>query len=398
MLKVYWADVDYGRRGLRRETAVVLGPDELAQRMEGRGARLVDCGILWRPTLQRMTSTGFNGREMAQVYRSLGRRVEQGAKLEDAFRQAASFVSDPLLRVVLEDARSGVVSGLRIDEAMRSAGLPEEDAALISAMQDAGGTAEAFRGLGDSYSQRSTLRGKIMGVVIQPVVYTFLGLLMVWAAFIFLIPGFAGFFTQAGFKPPGFIQSIYTFDRLVVAHTLVSSLLYWSVVFCVMWFLGMSNFMRRTWRDAPILRDLLARSEAAQSLTAFALLYESAMRRAQAARRVAESCRGEQLKQAFLRLAGELEAGAGQAEAARHSDFPDFLAPTMIGALDANDPDATIEDLRIFARMLGEDVEVLAKRLETAGTVIFLLITALMVFGVFLVTIYPELAVVLSNA
>lgn len=398
MLKVWWVDADYGNSGMRRETLIANDSVDVAQRLDGRGARVVDCGIQWNATLARLTSSGFNPRELAQVYRSLGRRVEQGARMEDAFRQAASFVTSAVLKVVLEDVRSAISAGMRLDEAMTGAGMPEEDAALVRAMGDAGGVAEAFKGLSDAYTQRSTLKGKLVGVVTQPAVYITLSLAMVWAAFLFLIPRFAVFFDQASLQPPAFIQAVYRFDAAVNRHATVVSLGYWTAVIGLGWFLGFSRFMRRVWRGAPILRELLARSEAAQALTAFALLYESAMRRAQAARRVAESCNSEKLRQAFLRLGNELETGTGQGEAARRADFPEFLAPTLVGSLEANDPEATVEDLRVFARMLAEDVEVLAKRLETAGTVMFLLITAAMVFLVFLVTVYPELAVVLSNA
>lgn len=398
MLKVWWVDADYGNGGMRRETLIAEDIADVGLRLDGRGARVVDAGVAWNATLARLTSSGFNARELAQVYRSLGRRVEQGARLEDAFRQAASFVSSPVLKVVLEDVRSAIASGTRLDEAMAGAGMPEEDAALVRAMSDAGGIADAFKGLSDAYTQRSTLRGKLVGVVTQPAVYITLSLAMVWAAFLFLIPRFAVFFDQADLQPPPFIQAIYRFDAAINRHAAAVSIGYWVGVLLLGWFLGFSAFMRRAWRGAPILRDLLARSDAAQALTAFALLYESAMRRSQAAVRVAESCNGEKLRQAFQRLGAELETGTGQGEAARRADFPEFLAPTLVGSLEANDPEATVEDLRVFARMLTEDVEVLAKRLETAGTVLFLLITAAMVFLVFLVTVYPELAVVLSNA
>lgn len=398
MLKVYQAEVDYGAQGVRTETLICPSFEALELHLQERQARLIDAHVKWETTLRRALRNGFNAREMAQVYRSLGRRTDQGARLDDAFRQAASFVTDPLLKISLEDARGAIASGLRPDEAMRAAGLPEEDVALVRAMQDAGGVSDAFMGLGDSYEQRSKLRGKIMSVVLQPTVYTTIGLVMIWAAFLFLIPRFAEFFNSSGLKPPQFIQSIYRFDEWVVQHKLLCSVVYWAGFGALAWFVGFSRYMRRVWRAAPILRDLLARSSAAQSLSAFALLYESAMRRSLAAQRVAESCDDPALASAFTRMAEEMDAGASPGEASRRAEFPDFVAPTVIGAMDANDPDATVQDLRIFSRMLAEDVEVLSKRMETAATVLFLFMTGAMVFGVFMLTIFPELAVVLSNA
>lgn len=398
MEKVYWADADYGHAGMRRETLVAASEDELMKRLDARGASLVDAGILWRPTVQKLTSRSYNARELSQVYRSLSRRVSQGGRMEDAFRQAASFVNDPLLRVVMEDARSGIVGGMRIDEAMRDARLPDEDCSLVRAMADAGGVADAFEGLGEAYAQRSSLRGKLMGVILQPVIYTLLALVMVWASFLFLIPRFAAFFGQSGLEPPDFIQVIYGFDAWVASHAWLSSAVYWGLLLVLFWFLGFSRFMRKAWRRAPVLKDLLGRAEAAQVITAFALLYESAMRRDVASRRVADSCTSDELRDAFQHFASELEAGTSQAEAARRAGFPPFVESTIVGALDANDPAATVEDLRVFSRMLGEDVEILSKRVETYGNLIFLILTGLMVFVVFLVTIYPEISVVLANA
>lgn len=398
MLKVYTIDCDYGRLGVQRESIIARDSADAAARIEARGGQVIDLKVLVGPTLNLLLSHGFNPRELSQVYRSLGRRIAQGARLEDAFRQAASFVSSAVLKVVLEDARAGVVGGMRLDEAMRTAGLPAEDTALVRAMGEGGGVADAFTGLADDYTRRATLRGRITGVLWQPVIYTLIGLVMVWSSFMFLVPRFAAFFVKAGLSPPPLIEWIYRSDQTVVAHFWLSTILYVGVFAALAWFLAGTDFMRAQWRKAPILRNILARADAAQALGAFALLYESAIRRSEAARKVAESCSGTALRDAFIRFGGELDGGSSDAEAARRSDFPEFIAPTMIGALEAHDPESTIEDLRVFSRMLTEDVDALSKKLETAGQVVFLALTAVMVLLVFLLTIYPELSTVLSNA
>ncbi|APZ42554.1 type II secretion system F family protein [Acidihalobacter ferrooxydans] len=397
MRYVYQAYVDYGRRGMREETHIGESIEALEARIREQGYRLVDANVRWKDTIDLWQSRSFPAREMAQVYRSLSRRLAQGARPQDALTQAGSFVTHPVLRIALNSAAAAVLSGQRMDEALLNAGFDDEDVSLIRSMSDAGNLPEAFSGLSLKHEQRAQLGGKLRGILIQPVIYSILGLLMIWASFVFLIPRFDTFFSKAGMHPPPGIGQIYAVDGVIQQNVWAFSVGYWFLV-GLMAVVLVSKPVRQLYRKLPILRDLLARSDAAQTLTAFALLYESAIRRSEAARRVASSSTWPALSDAFGRLANALESGRNPADAARGAEFPDFLASTMVGAMGANDPSATIEDLRVFSKMLTEDVEMLSKRLEVAMNLVFMALAAVMVLGVFAVTIFPELATVLSNA
>ncbi|AOU97751.1 hypothetical protein BI364_07060 [Acidihalobacter yilgarnensis] len=397
MRYVFRADVDYGRRGMAEETMIGESLDELAERLTARGQRLIDARVSWYETISLWQHRRFPSRELAQIYRSLSRRMSQGAKPQDALAQAGSFVSDPVLKVALSAAGAAVTAGARMDEALHQAGFDEEDIALVRAMSEAGNLPEAFQGLSDKHQQLATLGGKIKGILTQPIIYGVIGALMIWSSFLFLIPRFATFFQKAGFKPPHGISQIYALDAVIQQYPIAFSVLYWTLLVIVVVVL-FSGRMREVWRRAPVLRQLLARADAAQALTSFALLYEAAIRRSEAARRVATSCRGEQLREAFNRLASGLEGGGNPSDAARLAEFPEFLSATIIGALGANDPDATVEDLRVYARIMAEDVEMFSKRFETWANLMFMLMTALMVLGIFGVTVFPELATLLSHA
>ena len=398
MRKVYHVDADYGRTGVHRETMIASSVDEIVERLRERGAELIDAQIMWSHTINMMARKGFDLRELGQVYRTMGRRIGQSAKHEDALGQAGALVTDPVLKVALADAQAGVASGQRIDEAMRSAGMPDEDASLVRAMSEAGGVADAFMGMAESYAQQATLRGKLTSLSIEPVIYTTIVALMVWGSFLFMIPRFSSFFGKAGLKPPAGISEIYAFDGWVHLHAWPVSIVYWALFAAGGWFLIGSKTMARAWRSAPILRDILWRVDAAQAFSAFALLYESAIRRSEAARRVAATCRSIALRDAFQRFGEFLDAGAPQTDAAERADFPPFVAATLKGALSSNDPESTVQDLRIVSGMLTEDVEVLSRRREHAVRLIFLMLTGLMVVGVFCITIFPEIAVTFSNA
>lgn len=397
MKKVFRVYVDHGRRGMQEETHIGESPEAIAARLNEHGLRLIDAQIQWSETLSLWQHRKFPSRELAQVYRSLSRRLEQGSKPQDSFVQAAAFVSDPVLRVALSSAATAVVAGARIDEALTLGGFDEEDIALVRAMTDAGNLPEAFSGLSDKHQQLAMLGSRVRGILTQPVIYGVIGSLMAWASFVFLIPRFSTFFHESGFSPPREISQIYALDAVIQQNVALFTVIYWGVIVGAV-ILLLTQRARRIYSKAPVLRELLQRSDAAQAMTSFALLYESAIKRSEAARRVATSCRGQALQDAFYRLSTALEGGSNPADAARSAEFPSFISSTIVGALGANDPQATVEDLRIYARMCAEDVEMYSARFQTFMTLLFMLLTALMVLGIFAVTIFPELATLLSNA
>lgn len=399
IMRAYNVKVDYGRKGIV-DTMIVADSVATAEfKIQKRGGSIIEIQRDTMKTIDFFLSHGqFPPRELAQVYTNIGRRLSKGARTSSAIEQAEAFVTSSVLKTALQDVRAAVSADMNIAEAMLDAGFPDEDCSLVDAMRGIGEVGRAFLSLGDSWGRTASLRKKVKSMLFQPKIYSVIGALSIWASFFYVIPIMSKKFSSLGMTLPGMVHEIYALDGVIYQHRLIYSVVYFGLLFGLGYILYAAPFMKKLYNKAPYLSEILSRSDASQSLSTLSMLYAAAsMTRPKIMYRVSSACQNEEMKMAFSQFGDLMDTGVSQREAVLHAGFPKFIAPTMVGAFSADDPADTVDELRNAAEMLAEDVDAYSKKFQDLIGLLFMVMMGIMIFMVFLVTLYPTVATSLNN-
>ncbi len=374
----------------RREDAV--------SKLLGRRVSPLELKLSVADTINVMFKSTSDPREMAQFYRTLGRRLERGAEIRGSVRDAMEYVVDPLLKSWIGEMEAQLDGGAPLADAMMQAGFPMRDSALVRAMAGAGQTPRAFLRMSEEYAREDRMARHMRSLLVQPVIFYVIAATLILGATLFALPHMEKFFRQLpNMTMPAYAAVVYKAADWFDAHEM------WTVPLYLASALGFGLYalkgrgVRKLLFHVPAVRRVVERADAATALGAFALLYESAMPRDEAAKRTAEAARREETRQAFIRLAQGIEKGLPNEEAARRAGFPSFLDRAVVGALAARDADSTVEGLTLLAGNLAEDAEVFAQRLEQFVGLALLVVMANVVMLAFFVVVFPMISTALSQ-
>ena len=397
MQKVYRAQVLYGD-SVREEILLARSRDEAMVKLTEMEMKPIEVKHDANATFAMMTTSELDGRELAQFYFTLGRRVASGMNVVVAVREAANFTRNAAVAIVLSTLASAVERGADLDTGMREAGLDKRDWSIVRALREAGQLEEALTGLGRDYQRRSMLRRRLRGLVIEPIGFFAVIYVLMYLGIVFLAPRIRMFFKRLSMaKMPALAKHVYGFTATFNAHLVLSTAIYLGIGIGLVFFVR-SRYARKLLDMVSVFKDVADRADHAGLWSIFAMLYASGMRRDDAAKMVAATAVREENREAFIDLANRVEAGQPVADAIGDAGFPNWVSSAVANALVSGGADDVVSALNMFTDNLATDVEMLTERLAAfvrATTTVFMGLSVLMLA---FITVLPMIQGALSAA
>ena len=347
-------------------------------------------------TFNIMTSS-FNLKEMSRFYNTIGKRIRNGSKIGTGLQSSIGFIDDVRLKSCIFTLKTAYEDGVPLGKAMGIAGFPDRHAKAISAMEASGNIDEAFISLAKECKREHDLKSRIGAMLRQPKIFLTMVIVMFYGTFGFLSPTLLTQLTkivggEENLTP--FTQKYKHFIDLFHGNLIFSSIIYFSVVLALLYFLRSKAF-KTLIENIKIVKSMSERADHAGLWQRFGLMYKASMNITDAAIMVADSAKRKQSRESFMLMEGYIQQGIKINDAVRLSNFPDYI----IRSIDAGDStDGEMGDAMIsLSSELYEDVDVLTEKLtERLGLAVLLgMGMVLMIF--FLLTYYPMVSTTLSK-
>ena len=378
---------------------LIVAPDEdQAHEMLLRaGLRPIELKLNLDYTVAVMTSKGFDKRELARVYRSLGRRVRAGINVIDGMERLAAFTEDIRLKTALQLAASAMRDGMPMGEATVTAGFPERDAMAISAMEQSGKVDEVLESLAEDVGRASVLQKSISRITFTPIMFTFIAWALFYGASVYLIPKTLSRVVEiiGKNKLPAYSQAVYDFTIWASANWLIYTVFYVGITTVIVAFFRWRLVKQWFLTHIGILDSLSKFVDHARLWRSYALLYEAGTNPAEAAELIGKSAIRQDSREGFAHLATRLRSGMDLEESTAATDFPEFVKASVVTAASqhGNIPEFLIR----FSDELYEDVDTLTAKLKDRVSLLMTLFMAVVLMLFFLLTYYPMLSAVLSQ-
>lgn len=347
-------------------------------------------------TISGLFNKEFNKKELSRLYKTLGRRADRGAPLLGGLDSAVEYLSDARLVQAVILMRQGIMDGQPEHVAMLQAGFPHRDALLIRAAMSASKVGTAFASLGEEVIKSDRLRKALNATFRMPKIMAGFMALFVWAALVFIAPGTMAFLKQLGLERNlnGFLSIYFNFVQTFNTSTTLSSILYFGSLGAIVYYLRTPHF-KNLIDQIEVMKELSLKTDHATTWNSFYLLYAAAVPAKECAQIVADAAFREDTKKSFTKMARYLETGLNLTEAAEQADFPKFV---IYGLRAAESSSRLGEGLRDMVGNLQEDADNLTEKVQETAKLasIFLMGGGLIIM--FLLTYFPMMSSVLSNA
>ena len=369
------------------------GADLAYAKLKRNGFRPTQVSVSLPSSLRNVVAPGFDGRDLARFYRTLGRRLLNGRSIDEGLLSASQFVRDEKLKQAALMMRQAILDGRRENEAMLFAGFARRDAMVIRAAEKSGRAGEMFLSLAQEVERTSTLRGSVKALFRMPLImmltmYGFFFVVIHW-----ITPRTMVFLANIGAKLPAFNERYFAFAQAFNDHLALATLLYAAFPLALLLFLR-SHAFARLLDGVRTLREISVKADYASLWTGFALLYDAAIPPMEAARTMKEAAEREDSRLAFARLEKLLYTGIYLESAVERAGFPLFVADGVRAATTGGN---IVEGLRDMTNDLSEDVFNLTQRLRENLTLVSLLILAAAVVLFFFLSYYPMISVAMKN-
>jgi len=339
---------------------------------------------------------GFDQRELARLYATLGKREKNGRSLSQGLESALQYLKDPNLRQAVMLLRQGVEDSRPLGETMKYAGFPVRDAMLCEAALNGGSLGEAMINLSEEIKKKESLRRSISSTFRMPKIMAFLMYVGTYAAIHWGAPMSQGFLSKVGGNKSagGFIDAYFKFAEVFNANITVSTLLYLAAPLPVILFIRSSLFQKLL-DKLHVTQQLSIKADHLQIWSSFALMYESNVSVRDICRTLANAASRPDTRAGLLAMAHYLDTRGGQFdELVERAAFPPQIAAGVQAAYASG---ALAEGLRQFCSDLEEDLNILTESVRNAVQLISLVVMALGILGFFMVTYYPIGASAISN-
>lgn len=372
--------------------------EEAIQKIAKQGIKVIEIRLSIKDVINTFYKSQPNGRELSQFYRTIGKRLENGRGVQQTIEESLEFTLDENLKVMASMMLLAARNAATVDECMTFAGFPERDCAIVKSLRLAGSAYKAFESLSAFYSRDYNLKRMIRGVFIEPAFVLALGYIFVWTVFVFAIPKIEHLFkVMPDAKLPRNIEELYHLVNIFDAHIVLSTALYIAIVPAGFLFFR-SQLFKKMIDMVGSIRNLSQRSDHAIIWSSYALLYEAAWNRADAAEMISRSASRRDSQIALQEMAVSMRRAITPMRAVATAGFPKFVKSAVANILGSGSADDIVEGLIGFSETLQEDVTVLSERvavvLKNATTIIF----GLFVVGIISITVLPVILSAISMA
>ena len=349
----------------------------------------------WMATLRHLVKPGFNPKELARLYKTLGRRMEKGKPVADGLDSAIEYLSDQKLRQSAMAMRQSILDGQSEAQAMADAGFPSRDALVIKSTADAGQTGQTFLSLAKELEQSDALKRSVKSVFRMPILMAFLMYLFFYGALVAGAPMTMKFLKQTNMKLQlgAFVRLYFDFATFFNANLVVCSAIFFTLPALAIYFFKSKTFHRLLDQWA-LLRTLSVKSDHAMLWSSFGLLYDAAIPMKESCAILAQAATRSDSRVSFMRLARLIEGGRPLEEAITLCHFPSFVVAGIRSAVSGG---AVVEGVKDMVGTLEEDVLTITELLKEYVKYLSTLMVAVGIGLIFFVTYYPMVASVMSN-
>lgn len=341
-------------------------------------------------TINGIGKKGFDKRDLARFYDTLGKRILNGRPLAEGFESAGAFVSDARLRQAIMMVAQSVTDGNKLSDSMRTAGFDYRDAMAIRAAEESGKQGSAFISMAGDVERKSKLEHQLKAMLMMPkamlaflYVAAFLG---VWKfapkmeGFLVNIKG-SKFNMKDPFQDAYFAASHWLNDNLILSFALwlaIPALLFWVVK---------TGRHEKLLDKIGTLKMINEKSDMSSTWTAFALLYDAGVPPYECARIVRPSSAREATKEMWRLLEKAFLSGLPVGHAVERAGFPSYIV-SAIKAADSSGSSLP-DEIQGMGKNLEEDVTVLTKRFQAQAELWSKVAVALVLFLAAKLTILP---------
>lgn len=326
---------------------------------------------------------GFDLREKARLFETVGRRLQRDGSLITALENSREYIQDGRLMSAAAVAAAVLSDGHKPHEAMEGAGFDKRDCMVIRALNESGNMYKAFLDLAAEARAKQQTDSAISSAMFMPRIVFVSLYLMLPGFFGFVGPQMARFFKRANnlAVPPG-VKWVYDLVDWVSANPALG---------IAAWIgLGVAGVMVRqapAWKQllgkVKTFRDLAIKSEHSQLWSVYSLMYGAGIPPQEICEVVRPAVVLQDTSESLRIFQRRLAAGDEEKTAIEAARFPRFV---VAGYRSAKDSGSMQEGLHSFSQMLKEDVELLtsaAKRWLDIASVMLLVGLILVVFLLF---------------
>lgn len=384
------------RTGRNRPMAgIVYAPDaDLAfAKLRRNGLTPTEVQFRAGASLRNFIQPGFDAKDLVRLYRTLGRRMNNGRSILDGLESSTEFVRNERLRQAALMMRQGILDGKPEHEAMLAAGFDQRDAMVIRAAIQSGKVGDSFLQVAHDLEQKNNMRETVRAIFRMPSMM----LLAMWAFFYLVLywitPKTMTMLKNINAKAPPFNQAVFDFSNLFNTNLFLFSLLWIAVPIGVAMAIR-SRYFERLADQWQLMRMIAIKADMSTAWLGFALLFDASVPPAECARIIREACLRTDSQAAFGLLERYIHAGMYLEDAVSRAEFPHFIIDGVKAAATGGQ---TVQGLRDMTADLAEDLAMLTTQLKDTLQIASLGLMGGAVFLFFFITYYPMLSITLSN-
>jgi type IV pilus assembly protein PilC len=334
---------------------------------------------------------------LAVFYRAFGLRQAAGTDPSLIARMLIRNQKEPRLRMMIAEMESFLNNGARVGEAMRLAGFPVRDCAIISAMDDAVRIGKTFSGIADDYERTASMKSKFRSMMFEPILIGISSVGLIWADLVFFVPKLHHFFKTLGStQMPPYVSFIMNFGMWFSKNQPFASFLYFSLIIAIIFFVKSDTFKKSLMIIKPI-KKLSVYSDNSRVWSGMKLLIDTPNDMFDSAILLKNAATRSDTQEALENFANITRGGSSPADAVEKSGFPEDIAMMASSAFSAPGRQAVLSGMEQLVKMLNVEVIELSDKVNKATHVLTLLLAAIMVVILASTTVLPMLLATISQ-
>lgn len=333
--------------------------------------------------------------EVARLYMTLGRRLNNGKSIIEGLESSMEYVKDNRLRQACMMMRQSIIDGNPEHQAMRDSGFNFRDAMIIKATSEAGKTGDTFVRLSNEIKRSEGLRRSVKSIFRMPMIMGIMMYIFFYAAVVFVSPQTQKFLKATGIKVKlnAATKAYFDFANWFNSNLVIGSTLYGLIPVGIFAFIKSPLLFKLTDKIKRV-RDISIKSDQAALWNSFALLYDAAIPIKEACKILSQAAKRPDSGASFAAMGRYVESGRPLDEAVEMAQFPEFIENYVKAAVSSGN---LFDGLLDMVNNLEEDVNMSTEILKESVKLQATFGVAVGLGGIFFVTYYPMVASVLSN-
>lgn len=364
-------------------------------KLKRAGFTPLEAKLSFNDTVNAIGQKDFIVPELARLYQTLGRRLNNGKSILDGLEGSVEYLADPKLKQAAMLMRQSIADGQTTSEAMLNAGFPKRDAMVIRATEESGRTGATFLALSAELKRTDSLRKGMAAIFRMPKIMAVMMLIFMYGALVGIAPETLKFFEKTGLKMKmnAFTDFYFELAKVVNENVLISTVIYLSIpLTCI--YLHRIGLTRAILDRLKRVRDVSIKSDHVTLWSSFNLMYDASVPVKEVCRMVAKSAKRDDSAMSFNRMAKLIEGGQSLEESVGKVNFPDFIVGQVKSATSSGD---IVLGLNEMVTNLDEDVNTSMQILQENAKVWSILVSAVGILILFGFSYFPILSSVLSN-